>query len=268
MTDNDDRRTDAKNPADALAAATAMGVAMASQAMQFWFGVAAGFVRAGQDMLDRQARERGEAAPRPAEAKAAPVRPRPESVKQAAAPQPAPKPTPKTEEPALNVVALKPAVVAEAVTQSADADPAKLATEAPKAAAKAAGAAKPAVRPERAKAAPKPKRAEAAAAPATASPAEKKAPTAPAASIMPEDFRPPRAVSKPAIPDDLKQLPGVGPKLEQVLNSLGVWTYDQVAGWSPEEIAYVEDMTGLNGRITADDWLEQAARLASGATRH
>lgn len=82
--------------------------------------------------------------------------------------------------------------------------------------------------------------------------------------IMPEDFRKPAALDKPATPDDLKAISGIGPKLEQVLNGLGIWTYGQVAAWSPEEIAWVDDMLGFRGRIGRDDWVGQATKLSTG----
>jgi NADH-quinone oxidoreductase subunit E len=85
-----------------------------------------------------------------------------------------------------------------------------------------------------------------------------------AGEIMPEDFRKPAALDKPATPDDLKAISGIGPKLEQVLNGLGIWTYGQVAAWSPEEIAWVDDMLGFRGRIGRDDWVGQATALSAG----
>jgi NADH-quinone oxidoreductase subunit E len=85
-----------------------------------------------------------------------------------------------------------------------------------------------------------------------------------AGEIMPEDFRKPAALEKPATPDDLKAISGIGPKLEQVLNGLGIWTYGQVAAWSPEEIAWVDDMLGFRGRIGRDDWVGQATKLSTG----
>ncbi|TPI19126.1 NADH-ubiquinone dehydrogenase [Mesorhizobium sp. B4-1-1] len=86
----------------------------------------------------------------------------------------------------------------------------------------------------------------------------------PAASgLMPEDFRQPKAVDKPAKPSDLKAIAGIGPKLEKVLNGLGIWTYGQIAAWTSEEIAWVEDYLSLAGRIGRDDWTAQAAALAA-----
>ncbi len=83
-------------------------------------------------------------------------------------------------------------------------------------------------------------------------------------AIMPEDFLPPASRDKPANPDDLKLISGVGPKLEQVLNELGVWTFEQIAGWNAAEIAWVDDYLQFSGRILRDDWLGQAADLAAG----
>ncbi|TGQ39777.1 MULTISPECIES: NADH-ubiquinone dehydrogenase [unclassified Mesorhizobium] len=83
-----------------------------------------------------------------------------------------------------------------------------------------------------------------------------------ATGLMPEDFRQPKAVDRPARPADLKAISGIGPKLEKVLNGLGIWTYGQIAAWTPEEIAWVEDYLSLKGRIGRDDWISQAAALA------
>ncbi len=84
------------------------------------------------------------------------------------------------------------------------------------------------------------------------------------AVLMPEDFRQPRRIGRPAKPDDLKKINGIGPKLEKVLNDLGIWTYGQLAAWGPAEIAWVDDYLAFKGRIDRDDWLGQAAKLAAG----
>jgi NADH-quinone oxidoreductase subunit E len=86
-----------------------------------------------------------------------------------------------------------------------------------------------------------------------------------ATKILPEDFHRPKAIDRPEKPDDLKLISGVGPKLEQVLNGLGVWTFAQVAGWTAEEVAWVDDYLAFAGRIGRDDWLKQAAELAGKA---
>lgn len=64
--------------------------------------------------------------------------------------------------------------------------------------------------------------------------------------------------------DDLKLISGVGPKLEQVLNELGFWHFDQVAKWTGAEIAWVDARLKFKGRIERDDWMTQANILAGG----
>ncbi len=81
--------------------------------------------------------------------------------------------------------------------------------------------------------------------------------------LMPEDFRQPKSMEKPETPDDLKAISGIGPKLETVLNGLGVWTFGQIAAWTPAEVAWVDDTLGFKGRIGRDEWIGQAARLAA-----
>ncbi|WP_299752169.1 NADH-quinone oxidoreductase subunit NuoE [uncultured Boseongicola sp.] len=64
--------------------------------------------------------------------------------------------------------------------------------------------------------------------------------------------------------DDLKLIKGVGPKLEKLLHSLGFFHFDQIANWTAEEIAWVdENLAGFKGRVTRDDWIVQAKVLAT-----
>ena len=67
--------------------------------------------------------------------------------------------------------------------------------------------------------------------------------------------------------DDLKAISGIGPKLEKVLNELGVWTYAQIAAWTREEIAWVDDYLSFKGRIGRDDWIGQAVKLSGKKTK-
>ncbi|NYI28592.1 hypothetical protein [Sulfitobacter geojensis] len=64
--------------------------------------------------------------------------------------------------------------------------------------------------------------------------------------------------------DDLKLISGVGPKLEQTLNDLGIYRFDQVAGWRKKEVAWVDARLRFKGRIERDDWMSQAKILAKG----
>jgi NADH-quinone oxidoreductase subunit E len=74
----------------------------------------------------------------------------------------------------------------------------------------------------------------------------------------------PAGVEKPAVLDDLKTISGIGPKLEKVLNDLGIWTYDQIAAFTVAEIAWLDDHLGFSGRIGRDDWVGQAKALSVG----
>ena len=87
------------------------------------------------------------------------------------------------------------------------------------------------------------------------------------AGLQPEDFRQPKSMPKPKKADDLKAISGIGPKLEKVLNELGVWTYPQIAAWTREEIAWVDDYLSFKGRIGRDDWIGQAVKLSGKKTK-
>jgi len=65
--------------------------------------------------------------------------------------------------------------------------------------------------------------------------------------------------------DDLKQIKGLGPKLEQACHDLGYYHFDQIAAWGPEEVDWVdENLVGFKGRVSRDNWVEQAKALAAG----
>lgn len=65
--------------------------------------------------------------------------------------------------------------------------------------------------------------------------------------------------------DDLKKIKGVGPKLEVMLNEMGFYHFDQIAAWSGEEVAWVDqNLKGFKGRVSRDNWVDQAAQLAAG----
>lgn len=65
--------------------------------------------------------------------------------------------------------------------------------------------------------------------------------------------------------DNLKEIKGVGVKLEQLLHDMGYYHFDQIAQWTEVEIAWVdENLKGFRGRVTRDDWVPQAKILADG----
>jgi NADH-quinone oxidoreductase subunit E len=86
-------------------------------------------------------------------------------------------------------------------------------------------------------------------------------------AAKPEAGKKPRVMKAPrkSGADDLKMIKGVGPKLEKLLHSMGFFHFDQVAKWSAAEIAWVdENLEGFKGRVSRDDWVDQATKLASG----
>ena len=64
--------------------------------------------------------------------------------------------------------------------------------------------------------------------------------------------------------DKLQRISGVGPKNEKVLHNLGFFHFDQIAAWTPEEIAWVDDHLKFNGRIKREEWTKQCRLLADG----
>ena len=77
----------------------------------------------------------------------------------------------------------------------------------------------------------------------------------------------PRAVKKPAKPDDLKKISGVGGVLETKLNSMGVYKYSQIATWKKEETDWVDDFLSFKGRIERDKWVSQCKKLDADAAK-
>ena len=65
--------------------------------------------------------------------------------------------------------------------------------------------------------------------------------------------------------DDLKRIKGIGPKLEKLCNTMGFFHFDQIAAWTPDEMAWVNaNLEGFKGRATRDKWIDQAKLLAAG----
>src|SRR5690606_25945282 len=59
--------------------------------------------------------------------------------------------------------------------------------------------------------------------------------------------------------DNLKEIEGIGPVLEKLCHELGIFHFDQIAAWGPDEIAWMDgNLKGFRGRITRDRWVAQA----------
>lgn len=64
--------------------------------------------------------------------------------------------------------------------------------------------------------------------------------------------------------DDLKRIRGIGPQNEGRLHGLGVWHFDQIAAWTPENVEWVGSYLAFPGRIDREEWVAQAKVLAEG----
>lgn len=66
-------------------------------------------------------------------------------------------------------------------------------------------------------------------------------------------------------PDTLTQIKGLGPRAAATLNAIGITRFDQIAGWTPDDLATVGAKLGnRTERIRRDRWAEQARLLARG----
>lgn len=66
--------------------------------------------------------------------------------------------------------------------------------------------------------------------------------------------------------DDLKRIRGIGKQNEGRLHGLGIWHFDQIAGWSADEVKWVGGYLAFPGRIEREEWVSQAKVLAAGGT--
>lgn len=64
--------------------------------------------------------------------------------------------------------------------------------------------------------------------------------------------------------DDLKRISGIGPKLETVLNGMGVHRIADIAAWTDADVKTIDDALDFDGRIGRDDWVGQAKALSRG----
>ncbi len=101
-------------------------------------------------------------------------------------------------------------------------------------------------------------------APAAEAPVEAPAAEAPAAAEAAPAAKFQGLAAPEGEADDLKKISGVGPVLEEKLNGMGIYHYKQIAAFTPEDIAAVDDELNFKGRIERDGWLQQAAELANG----
>ncbi|MEI4491872.1 hypothetical protein WAF00_14595 [Mameliella alba] len=91
----------------------------------------------------------------------------------------------------------------------------------------------------------------------TVAPAPEAEATAEPAMVKPAALKAPKGEA-----DDLTVLNGVGPKLAEALNAEGIYHFSQIAGWTEENVAWVdENLAGVRGRASRNGWVAQAAEL-------
>lgn len=62
--------------------------------------------------------------------------------------------------------------------------------------------------------------------------------------------------------DDLTLVSGITADTQRTLNSLGIYHFWQIAGWSPEHVAWLSSRVDGPGRIARENWMAQAVKLA------
>lgn len=67
--------------------------------------------------------------------------------------------------------------------------------------------------------------------------------------------------SRPTEVDDLQRIKGIGPKLEGLLQGLGIYQFAQIAELTPSDVAWLDDHLNFKGRIERDEWIRQAQQF-------
>lgn len=73
----------------------------------------------------------------------------------------------------------------------------------------------------------------------------------------------PSRVGVPQTPvDDLTVISGIDAAKQTELNALGIYYYWQLAGWSPENVAWMSSRIQSPQRMVRENWMAQAAKLS------
>jgi predicted flap endonuclease-1-like 5' DNA nuclease len=84
-------------------------------------------------------------------------------------------------------------------------------------------------------------------------------------AVPTEPVTPQVADPLPAHANDLTRIKGLGPKIASLLGDLGITSVAQIAGWNDADVERIDAQLGrFQGRITRDQWVEQAQLLAAG----
>src|SRR5262245_50159220 len=112
--------------------------------------------------------------------------------------------------------------------------------------------------------------------PPTAQPVPQPAPAVPVppamrpALVQPQPVAPPPPAPPAASAEaqDLRCIRLIDAGLEAALGKLGVRRYEQIAAWKQADVQRINDGLGLKGRISQENWIEQAQVLAKGGETH
>ena len=76
----------------------------------------------------------------------------------------------------------------------------------------------------------------------------------------------PMALDAPrnGVKDNLTRIKGIGLKIDEILNGVGIYHFDQIANWSDDNIAWVDKNVAFPGRVNREEWVSQAKALAAG----
>ena len=78
---------------------------------------------------------------------------------------------------------------------------------------------------------------------------------APEGGIAPKGLN----AARNGVADDLQKIEGIGPVLEKLCHGLGIFHFDQIAGWGADEITWMDgNLKGFRGRVSRDKWVAQA----------
>lgn len=111
-----------------------------------------------------------------------------------------------------------------------------------------------------------PRRAKAAGTAASRSRIETPAASKPAAAKQKPPKMPKTAPAAAVVPDDLKQIKGVGPGIEAKLNAAGINSFAQIAAWTKKQQVEFAEQLSFSGRIEREEWVSQAKTLAKGGS--
>lgn len=79
------------------------------------------------------------------------------------------------------------------------------------------------------------------------------------------DFKPLILSSpKPIGKDNLKKIKGINSKIENDLNTLGIYHFEQISNWSAKNCDWIEEFLHFPGVAKSNQWVDQAKILTSG----